>query len=503
MGDFPYDFPHGLIKLFVSLSVCLPRYLPEVYNLEKDVLKNLIKDMPVSVMFDETPDAEGRCVLNIMVSPLAKDKSGKIRSYLIDTVFLDKCNHSTVANAAVNALNDIGVKPEDVISIDTDNAAYMLKAYNTSLKALYPNSIHVTCLAHIMNLVGEAFRKPFGEVNTFMRYFSQVFWQAGARKRRYLSFLNTSGTTAKMAPNPCGTRWNSWYHAAAYHAEHFALYKSFFEQELAICGASAPNSLEQLHAITQDTNLSMTLQLHLNIIAEKSQVLVQLCDQFEGNTPLTMKVFDTWEDLQITFAANKELKVDACDRFFAPMVNLPYAKKQETLAIFEQAYQLAEDKLSKYMNGAQPAMQFLKDCRVFNPRCIILFSEDEDLSSIPGFEDVPKEEIHLYFTKFGPTAVKASVSGVIDTDLFWHSMQEPLPQLSRLAKRYKDCVTNSADVERSNSIYKLVLSSRRRSLSEPNIKALVFLYVNLKVQCAQESVTEESNDGDDDYEDEE
>ena len=204
MGDFPYDFPHGLIKLFVSLSVCLPRYLPEVYNLEKDVLKNLIKDMPVSVMFDETPDAEGRCVLNIMVSPLAKDKSGKIRSYLIDTVFLDKCNHSTVANAAVNALND--------------------------------------------------------------------------------------------------------------------------------------------------------------------------------------------------------------------------------------------------------------------------------------------------------KSVKASVSGVIDTDLFWHSMQEPLPQLSRLAKRYKDCVTNSADVERSNSIYKLVLSSRRRSLSEPNIKALVFLYVNLKVQCAHESVTEESKDGDDDYE---
>lgn len=61
--------------------------------MEKDVIKNLIKDMPVSVMFDETPDAEGRCVLNIMVSPLVKDESGKIRSSLIDTVFLDKCNH--------------------------------------------------------------------------------------------------------------------------------------------------------------------------------------------------------------------------------------------------------------------------------------------------------------------------------------------------------------------------------------------------------------------------
>lgn len=237
----------------------------------------------------------------------------------------------------------------------------------------------------------------------------------------------------------------------------------------------------------------MTLQLHLNIIVEKSQVLLRLCDLFESNRPVTMKVVDLWEDLQVTFAANKELKEESCNHFFVP--NLPCAKKKETLAKFEQAYQLAEEKLSKYMDGAQPAMQFLRECRVFNPRCVILFSEDEDLSSIPGFKEIPKKEIHLYFTKFGPAAVKASDSGVIDTDLFWDSMQVPLSQLSRLAKRYKECVTNSADVERSNSIYKLVLSSRRRSLSEPNIKALVFLYFNLKVQCGPESDSE--NDADD------
>lgn len=98
------------------------RYLPEVYKMEKNVIKDLISDKPVSVLFDETPDVEGPCVLNIMVSPLIKDESGKIRSYLIDTVILDKCNHSTVANAAVSALNEFGVKQENVISFDTDNA---------------------------------------------------------------------------------------------------------------------------------------------------------------------------------------------------------------------------------------------------------------------------------------------------------------------------------------------------------------------------------------------
>lgn len=60
------------------------------------------------------------------------------------------------------------------------------------------------------------------------------------------------------------------------------------------------------------------------------------------------------------------------------------------------------------MDGAQPAMQFLKECRVFNPTRAILFSEKEDLSNIPGFQDVLKEEINVYFSKFTPAAVRAS-----------------------------------------------------------------------------------------------
>ena len=53
--------------------------------------------------------------------------------------------------------------------------------------------------------------------------------------------------------------------------------------------------------------------------------------------------------------------------------------------------------------------------------------------------------------------------------------------MSVLAKRYKDVVINSADAERSNSIYKLVLSSRRRSMTNDKLKALVFLYHNQRL----------------------
>ncbi|MGH0163410.1 UNVERIFIED_CONTAM: hypothetical protein FKN15_045159 [Acipenser sinensis] len=169
-----------------------------------------------------------------------------------------------------------------------------------------------------------------------------------------------------MAPNPCGTGWNSWYRAAAYHAEHFALYKAFFEAEMEVCKHTSPNSLESLHQMTQNTMLSKLLQLQLHILTEKSKIILQFSNLFESNRPVAMKAFDFLEDLQICFVANKVLKLEVCS-FFEPFGDLPFSKKKETLAIFEQAYQLAEEKLSKYMNAAQPAIHFLRECRIFNP----------------------------------------------------------------------------------------------------------------------------------------
>ena len=51
-----------------------------------------------------------------------------------------------------------------------------------------------------------------------------------------------------------------------------------------------------------------------------------------------------------------------------------------------------------------------------------------------------------------------------------------VPHLTSLAKRYMYNCLNSADAERSFSIYSLVFSDIRRRCSEKKLKALVFLY---------------------------
>jgi len=57
-------------------------------------------------------------------------------------------------------------------------------------------------------------------------------------------------------------------------------------------------------------------------------------------------------------------------------------------------------------------------------------------------------------------------------------MNEKLPSMCNIAATYKDAVCNSADTERSNFLYNIILSERCRSLKETSIQVLLFLFNN-------------------------
>lgn len=143
-----------------------------------------------------------------MAAPLEalNEEQDKVQSYLLDTKFLSSTNSSTVSSAIVECLVASGIKFTDVITFNTDNAAYMKKAFKDVLKGLMPNATHVTCMAHVMNLLGNAFRKPFARTNKFIKDANAIFWNAGARKGRYLRFMAQHVASPKMPPNPVGTR---------------------------------------------------------------------------------------------------------------------------------------------------------------------------------------------------------------------------------------------------------------------------------------------------------
>ena len=80
------------------------------------------------------------------------------KSFLIGVEKMSACNHATFSQAIIKCVTEVGIKYKQVIAIVSDSAAYCKKAFRDVLSAVFPNSIHVRCLAHIVNLASELFR---------------------------------------------------------------------------------------------------------------------------------------------------------------------------------------------------------------------------------------------------------------------------------------------------------------------------------------------------------
>lgn len=235
---------------------------------------------------------------------------------------LQKVDNVTVSQAVISTLSWYGICFDSISVFDTDNAAYCLKAVQT-LKQLCPNAVHITCLAHIMNLIGQAFKSPFQLITSFVVYFSRIFYNAGARKGRYLSYLRaeleknldvltqSTAETSKarqkpivtMPPSPIATRWNSWFLCVSYHNKYFKYYKKFFEAEMQLTN-TPPESVKELHNMLQSISKWQELKACLTFLSQKATTVLSYIDIFQTRRPLTVKTFDHLEDLQIFFATN-------------------------------------------------------------------------------------------------------------------------------------------------------------------------------------------------------
>lgn len=106
--------------------------------------------------------------------------------YLLDTIFMEACNATTVSQAVLTSLNANGINLNNVLAFCTDNAAYCKAAFR-NLQPLLPNCKHVLCLAHVLNLVGETFQHQadFADVNTLVWTMKSILHvKKGARRRR-------------------------------------------------------------------------------------------------------------------------------------------------------------------------------------------------------------------------------------------------------------------------------------------------------------------------------
>jgi len=109
----------------------------------------------------------------------------------------------------------------------------MKKCFIGGLKSILPNAVHITCWAHIIFLVGEQFHCALPLSDNLVASVKAIFSKAPGRQARYLNHLRQmKAAKISLPPVPIITRWNTWFEAALYHAEHLDEYISFVDAEI-------------------------------------------------------------------------------------------------------------------------------------------------------------------------------------------------------------------------------------------------------------------------------
>ena len=426
-------------------------YIDSVYSAHQTELQERVRGQPVAVCVDETTDVRQRYVVNILVKIL--DASASHAFLLIDTVFLERTNHSTVPIAVVHSLGEFGIKFEQVRAFISDSAPYMLKAYREVFAKLYTNSIHMTCWSHIIHLVGETWRCSFPSVDRMVALMKSLFSKSALRQNRYAEFLSEHGCKPSPCPQPVVTRWGTWLAACVYHAEHLHLYPEFVKQELDLGRTNVLLSLQELFSEEQ----LATLRRDTLFIASHAKVFSGCLFTLEKSDLLASETYDT------------------LTRFSA---YLESGKVETTEEEHCKAFTKSITKLDMYMKGKHPAMEFLRSARLFNPKKAegMVLSVD-NLQSVGGkldeCADDVKRELKLY-----EEIIKDDQVDKENVASFWKAMEAELPRLSKLAKITLACPSNSSAVERSFSKYAGILAPDRMQLKLENIKKLNMLYFN-------------------------
>lgn len=213
----------GKMKL-PSIS-SLRRDVDSVYNSVMDRIRKEIGQNDIYLVIDETTDRLDRMQVNMIVGVLNGSQSRPMLAY-VD--FVDAADSVVMLKLFINCCKRLFPQEEDtpfarVRLILSDQAPYMVKTVK-NIKALIPDSFHVTCLAHCFHRVSESIRAKYPTTDRFIGSFNEIL--RGSRKRQK-DFIRINGL--KIPPKPVITRWGTWLNTAAYYAANLSKVKIYLD----------------------------------------------------------------------------------------------------------------------------------------------------------------------------------------------------------------------------------------------------------------------------------
>ena len=484
----------------VPNSRALYPYIDDVYKVEKEKLVKLIPKKKIFIIFDETSDDFGRKLCNVLFGLAGINNQGTLTCYLTKTFIEQKSlDYQRAGQLVMKSILEYRVDFEDVIGFCSDNVSYMYKCYEEMVKPYFPNCIHLSCNAHIMNLVSKAFLEKFTNAKWWSKNFPEYFSHSGNRKARYVDFLEEKGFTKKLCPTPCVTRWGSFFACIKYHADYYQVEADFVKNEKVLLTDRAPDLLDELCAVVNGDKWAETV-LEIMFVTSQRKYYQDAIDIFQSNIGLGMFVYPEIDQLRMAIENQKNFNdftildniPDMLVNSVAPITLSNFVKKVSDAAT------AAGIKLEKYFDeatGIHPGLSFMRDVVFFNPAKCFLFTEPKQLK-IPGIANIPQAEFILFTKKARgfkfpvkaqdgqdrPKKMDVIIEQLVHIKDFWTIHSDVMPNLSKLALCYGFLYFTSAEVERSFSKFNSLLSADRKKLELDSICKILFLFYNLNVE---------------------
>ena len=132
-----------------------------------------------------------------------------VNVFCVDTIiFKNPLNSESLAQKIDDFLHKFGLKREYFVMLLSDAAHYVVKT-GKILKSLYPNLIHVTCIAHLYHNVAEKIRKFCPDVDFMIASMKALVNKNYKNKELFKSI--------GPIPDPVITRWGTWLKAVQFY----------------------------------------------------------------------------------------------------------------------------------------------------------------------------------------------------------------------------------------------------------------------------------------------
>ena len=453
----------------LTFSTHLASYIPFVLEVERDRLKEELKDKPfICVIFDGSTHLGEMLV--ILIRFVREDF--EICQRLVRVHVLAKSlNAQQLAREIITTLStDLQYPSERVLAMVRDGASVNSAAVKILKDALYPQLADIICIPHSLDLIGRKFDTDL--LDSFLQAWVALFSHSPASR---LVWQNLSGESIRSYS---ATRWWSWWEVLAQLHRLFR-HVNVFLADLQSC----PSTVAKLKRVLEDPDEQTQLRLQLAITIDMGKPIVQKTYLLEGDGEMVVDAYACLQELCSAAAVeNYPETIATADDIAGGNAAAAAAMVTQAKVFVAPAVQYFRTKFNKQGTPMFEVVKLFKAVRILCPqqaRAIGLTEAHvQALRIVPGMSD---DALVNRLLEELPAYIFAAEDAVIDDThrrLRWWRNQVGLQAWKLAARIVFALLPSSAPAERVFSLCEAATSSRQARLLSDQLEASLMLQYN-------------------------